>query len=272
MTTELLDSLRDLFDLHLFRLGGAVLTPGTLIGALVALFALLVVSRWVQHKLLMRLLAHGHLDTGTRATISSLAHTVVLVIGIIVILDGVGIKLSSLAVLAGALGVGVGFGLQNIFSNFISGLIVMFERPVKIGDHIVVSGVEGDVVEIGMRATTLLTTQNSLVIVPNQSFITGNVVNWDRGGNSATVMQLRMMGKVEEDTDLLLGVLRAHRDVLQTPPPEVFVIGLDHAGHVMEMHFWLAGDARQRLKVTSDISRQVLAELLRRGQNIAPNP
>src|SRR5690606_8559421 len=94
------------------------------------------------------------------------------------IVQTVGIDLTTFNVLAGALGIGVGFGLQNVVSNFIAGLIIMFERPVKIGDRIVVGGVAGNVIDIGARSTTVLDNDNIAVIVPNAKFITENVINW----------------------------------------------------------------------------------------------
>jgi len=271
----MLDFIRYLDDplkLHLFAFGGTEFTTGSLIGMLVSLLALMLLSRWLRGWMLRRILARGHLDLSTRETVSSLTQYLVLAIGFVVILDGVGIKLSSFTVLAGAVGVGVGFGLQNIFSNFISGIIVMLERPVKIGDHVVAGGMEGDVVQIGMRATTLLTAQGSLVIVPNQNFITGAVVNWDRGGTSAVALQWRMMGKPDEDLALLLRVAQANAEVLKSPAPEAFIIAADHAGHVMELHVQVAGDAAQRLRCVSAIHLAVLQELAGLGQNLALSP
>ena len=264
--------LDDPFGLRLFSFGGAVFTVGSLLGMLGALLALLLLSRWLRRWLLARILARGHLDLSTRETVSSLTQYLVLSVGIVLILDGAGIKLSSFTVLAGAMGVGVGFGLQNIFSNFISGLIVMMERPVKIGDHVVAGGMEGDVVEIGMRATTLLTAQGSLVIVPNQSFITGAVVNLNRGDTSAAVLQWRMMGKADEDEALLLRLASANPQVLPSPAPRAYILSADHAGHVMELHVQLRGDATKRLSCISALNKALLEELARAGQNLAPSP
>jgi small-conductance mechanosensitive channel len=269
---DLLGYIRDAVNFRLFKLGGADFTVGSLITTLAALFLLLIFARWQRRWMYQRVLARGNLDLNTRETVSTLTQYVVVAFGLVVILNSIGVNLSSFTVLAGALGVGVGFGLQNIFSNFISGLIVMFERPVKIGDHVVVSGVEGDVVAIGMRATTLRSAQGSLIIVPNQSFITGNVVNWDQAGSSAMVLQYRMMGTPSEEEALLLGALGASPEVLKTPAPSVYLAAIDYAGHVMEVHFWLAGDAVQRLKVVGDINKKVLAELALRTQTLAHNP
>jgi small-conductance mechanosensitive channel len=268
---EILKYLHDGLDAPLFKFGGGQFTTGSLTGALLAFLLLILGARWLRLWMLKRL-SRGPLDLSMRETVSSLTHYLVLIVGTLLILDGSGVKLSSFTVLAGALGVGVGFGLQNIFSNFISGLIVMFERPIKLGDHIVVAGVEGDVVDIGMRATHLLTAQGSTVIVPNQNLITNNVVNWDRHGKSAAVLQFRLNGKPADDEALLLAVVGGNPAVLKVPEPTVFTVAVDHAGHVMELHFWLAGDALSRLKVISEINRSLLERLAALNQGIAPNP
>lgn len=267
-----LQYLHDALALKLFTVGGADFTVGHLTSALVALAALLLFSRWLQNWMLRRMQAHGHLSLDTRQTAASLTRYIVLTVGVILILDGVGLHLSSFTVLAGALGVSIGFGLQNIFSNFVSGLIVMFERPVKLGDHIVVSGVEGDVTAIGMRATTLRTAQGNDVVVPNQGFITGNVVNWSSGGTTAMVLQWRMMGQPAADQALLLEVLRGNPQVLKSPAPSAYVISADHAGHVMEVHFHVTGDAQGRLRVASDVNQALLDTLAKANQALAPSP
>lgn len=273
--TDLFHALSDPLQIQLFKLGGADFTVGSLVATLAAIVLLFVFAGWLRRWMIQRLLARGHLDASTRATVSSLTQYVVLALGFVLILDSIGVKLSSFTVLAGALGVGVGFGLQNIFSNFISGLIVMFERPVKIGDHVIVAGAEGDVVGIGMRATTLRNAAGNLILVPNQNFITGNVINlvtWDRSGNAEVMLQFRMQGAVPEDEALLLRVLQAEPKVLKQPAPAVFVAAADHAGHVMEVHFWASADPEQRLAAVSRVNQQLLAELQQRGQALAPNP
>lgn len=260
-------------DIPLFKLGSSELTLGSLVGALLALLALLIFSRWLRNWLVHRVLARGRIDLSTRETIASLVRYVVLFVGIITIVQGMGINLASFTVLAGALGVGVGFGLQNIFSNFISGLIVMLERPVKIGDHIIVAGVEGDVLEIGARATTLLTAQGNKAIIPNQMFITGNVVNWDvRGSTSAMVLSLRMKGEAAQNETLLLKALASRPEVLKQPSPSVYVTGIDYQGHVLEVHYSLAGNATERLRVASAVNKAILKAVAESGAALAPNP
>ena len=118
------------------------------------------------------------MQEGQRLAIAGLVHYAVLVFGAVVILQNAGIELTAFAIVGSALGVGVGFGLQNIISNFISGLIVLLERPIEIGDRIEVAGVEGVVQEVGARRTTVVTPDQIAILVPNQSFITSNVTNY----------------------------------------------------------------------------------------------
>lgn len=264
----------DWLHIELFKLGNSVLTPASLLSALVSLLVLLLVSRWIDRWLFGRLLARSeHIDLSTRRTIATLVRWFVLTVGIVSILNGLGLQLSSFTMLAGALGVGIGFGLQNIFSNFISGLIVMFERPVKLGDHVVVGGVEGDVVSIGARATTLLTPQNTRVIIPNQSFITGNVVNWTLRPNcSVMVLSLRLSGDPASEAQGLIEAARGVQGVLASPAPEVYVTAIDHNGRSVELRYYASGNATERARIGSEVSLAVLAALQRAQGALAPNP
>lgn len=267
--SELLEPL----ERPLFKLGGSEMTLATLVGVLISLLILLMFTRWLRRWLVMRALVRGRIDLSTRETVASLIRYVVLAVGALAILQGAGISLSSFTVLAGALGVGVGFGLQNIFSNFISGIIVMLERPVKVGDHIVVNGAEGDVIEIGARATSLITAQGSRVIVPNQMFITGNVINWDiQGDISAVVSTLRLKGDAAANEELLLSILTADPNVLETPAPAVYLIGIDYQGHILELHYAVSGMPGQRLRTASSINKMILTSLQQHGVALAPNP
>src|SRR3990167_528421 len=130
--------------------------------------------KWIVYKILEK----SKIDLGVRIATGTIIRYVILTIGLIIVLQTVGVDLSTLTVLAGALGIGIGFGLQNITNNLVSGIILLFERPIKIGDRIEVGEVHGDVVRISPRATTVVTNDNIAVIVPNSDFITGRVTNW----------------------------------------------------------------------------------------------
>lgn len=119
------------------------------------------------------------IDSSTKTILANLGYYLILIISFLIALDTVGINLSSIALVAGALSVGIGFGLQNIVSNFVSGLILMFERSVRVGDFVELSdSLRGHIVDIRMRSTVLRTNENINIIVPNQNFIQNNVINW----------------------------------------------------------------------------------------------
>lgn len=175
--------------------------------------------------LVNRVLARYDLDIGIRQSIGTIIRYFVLVLGLVIIVQAAGINLSTLTVLAGALGVGIGFGLQNVADNFISGLIILFERPIKVGDRIEVGEINGDVIKISARATTVLTNDNISIIVPNSEFISSRVINWSH--NDRRVRFRFPVGvSYKEDPDkvrsVILEVLKANEGVLKDPPPDLW--------------------------------------------------
>ena len=208
------------------------------LGLVVALF-------WIARRL-QRWLSDGpllqkRLDPSARHAAGTLVRYVVLLIGLLAIVQTAGIDLTTFNVLAGAIGIGVGFGLQNVVSNFIAGLIIMFERPVKIGDRIVVGGVEGNVIEIGARSTTVLDNDNIAVIVPNSKFITDEVINWKYNDNK---IRFRIPVSVAYGSDarlverLLLEVAADDPDVIKDPAPTVRLLKFGDDGLLFELRAW----------------------------------
>ncbi|WP_421978537.1 mechanosensitive ion channel family protein [Roseivirga seohaensis] len=162
-------------------------------------------------------------DIGVNQSIGTIFQYVAVLIGGLIIIQST-IELGSLNVLAGALGVGIGFGLQNIANNFISGLIILFERPIKVGDRIEVGQVTGDIVRISSRATTVSTNDNISIIIPNAEFISKPVINWSHSGRNIR-FHVPVGVAYKEDPahikSILLGIATKHPDVLQTPAPDV---------------------------------------------------
>src|SRR5213078_1711616 len=151
---------------------------------------------------------------------------IVLVVGVFIVLDNAGIHLGTLTVFAGAVGVGIGFGLQNIASNFISGLVILAERPITIGDRVEVAGVAGQVQQIRARSTVILTNDNISMIVPNTKFIDSPVTNWTysdprvRFHVPVGVAYGSELGKVR---DALIAAANEHPAALKQPEPSVFL-------------------------------------------------
>ncbi len=221
--TDIVVSIRDALNYSLFQLGDTEVTLWTLVYVSVLLTVLILVAgqlkRWVA-----RSLAIGDVEIGMRQSIATIVRYVVIAVGLVIIIQSAGIDLSTLTVLAGAAGLGIGFGLQNIINNFVSGLIILFERPIKIGDRVDVGSVHGDVVNISARATTIVTNDNIAIIVPNADFISGKVTNWsytDRKVRFDVPVGVSYASDPEVVTRLLLEVANAHKGVLAIPPSEV---------------------------------------------------
>ena len=164
--------------------------------------------------------------------------------------------LSGLTVVAGLLSVGIGFGLQNTASNFISGLILLFERPIKVGDWITVGEVSGDVREINLRSTTVITPDNISIIVPNSEFVSGRVVNWSHGERKIRVhipVGVAYGSDVELVTRVLLEEAERHSGVMRTPAPKVWFTGFGDSSLNFELLAWIP-EPTARPQVISDLN------------------
>lgn len=242
------------YDFELLTLGSAHITVSSLLTLVVLGLLLYLVagrfSRWTLGKLLSR----TQMDVGQRDAVTGLVHYVVLVVGAIVILQNAGINLTAFAVVGSALGVGVGFGLQNIISNFISGLIVLLEQPIKVGDRIELGSVEGVVHHIGARRTTVVTPDRIAILIPNQRFITDNVTNYVYLGRK---IRLRVPVTVAQGSDvrlverLLTEVAQAHPQVEKDPPPQAALTTLGGAAIGFELLVWYDGQQSTKQQMLS---------------------
>jgi small-conductance mechanosensitive channel len=171
-----------------------------------------------------------------------IGHYIVMIIGTIFAFQFVGIDLSGLAVIAGLLSVGIGFGLQNITSNFMSGIILLFERPIKVGDRITVGDVVGDVMAINMRSTTVQTLNNITIIVPNSEFVSSTVTNWSHGDPKVRV-DIEVGVSYGSDLDTVLESLKEvaeeHPDVLKNPEPDVLLSEFGDSSWNMILRVWI---------------------------------
>ncbi len=215
-----------------------------------------------------RFLARSGIDGALQYTISQFFGYVVLVAGILVALQNAGMDLSTLTVFAGAVGVGLGFGLQNVTSNFISGLVLLAERPIKLGDRVEVDGVGGQVRSIRMRSTTIMTNDNIAIIVPNSYFIEKKIVNWSHGDPS---VRFRIPVGVAQDSDvakvrdLLLSVAKAHPAALATPEPQVFFDGFGDSTFNFELVVWSAEMSYRPRRFKSDLNFAIARVLSEAG-------
>jgi len=242
-TTSLLNAVHEVLDYPLITLGERNLTVA-LICKLLVLFALVLAAesalrRWFTKRLLKR----TRLDAPLQYAIARISGYLFILLGFYVALTAVGLNLSSLAVVAGAVGIGIGFGLQNIIHNFVSGIIILAERPVALGDRVEVAGVAGTVSKIRLRSTEIVTNDNISIIVPNSDFITNPVTNWSHGDPR---VQIRIPVGVAYGTDVeklksvLLEVAAENSNVLETPQPTVYFDGFGDSALLFELGVWTA--------------------------------
>jgi small-conductance mechanosensitive channel len=254
---EWLGKIKAFLDIPLLKLGETQITLWALLYFLLLLVLLFYLAGKIRRWLVNHLLARSRLDLGARQAVGAITRYIVLFVGFLVILQTVGINLTTLNVIAGAVGIGIGFGLQNIASNFISGLIILFERPIKIGDRIEVGNVEGDVIEIGARSTKVLTNDNIAIIVPNSKFISENVVNWkynDEKVRFKIPVTVAYGSDVRLVEKLLLEVAKENSDVLENPAPVVRFLEFGESGMLFELRPWSTSLVHRKGKLISAIN------------------
>lgn len=261
MTEKWWSQLREVFGRPVLPLGASGLSLGALLQLALLVLLLFFVAGRLRGWLVGRLLTRTRLDASGRQAVGALFHYSVVFLGLLVILQTSGIDLTALSVAAGGLGIGIGFGLQNIANNLVSGLIVLMERPVKLGDRIEVAGTEGQVVEIRARSTTVLTNDNIAIIIPNSRFITEEVINWSY---SDPKVRFRIPVSVSYDSDvrlveqLLLDIARANPDVLDDPAPAVRFLEFGDSGLLFELRAWTTTLIQRKGKLISDLNFAIL--------------
>lgn len=225
----------------LFTIGDAAFSVASLLKFL--LFVVLVVwlSRWFRRWLTRRMFPRLHVEVGTAEALANMVGYLMIALGLLVGLQATGIELSALTVLFGALGVGVGFGLQTIASNFVSGIIILMERPIQVGDRIQLGELHGRVSRVKIRATEILTNDNIAVIVPNSEFISQRVINWSRGGNQIRIrvpVHVAYGSDLDQVREALLEAAGSLDVVLKDPKPEVRMTGFGDSALEFELLGW----------------------------------
>jgi len=225
------------------------------------LVALLIAVFWISSRtkrfLFNRLLAQSGLDRSLQYAIAQVVSNIVLVVGIFIVLENTGIHLAALAVFAGAVGVGLGFGLQNIASNFISGLVILAERPITIGDRVEVAGIAGQVEHIRARSTVIRTNDNIMMIVPNTKFIDSPVTNWtygDRRVRFRIPVSVAYGSDIAKVRDTLLAVAGENLHTLKEPAPSAFLENFAENAIEFKLVVWSSEMSARPSRYRSDIN------------------
>src|SRR5216117_955796 len=242
------------------------------------LVALLVAVFWLSSRtkrfLFNRLLAQSGLDRSLQYAIAQVVSNIVLVVGIFFVLENAGIHLAALAVFAGAVGVGVGFGLQNIASNFISGLVILAERPITIGDRVEVAGITGQVERIRARSTVIRTNDNISMIVPNTKFIDSPVTNWtygDRRVRFRLPVGVAYGSDVKQVREALIAAAREHPATLSEPGPDAFLEKFGESSIDFQLIVWSEEMSRRPSRFKSDLN-YLICKHLDAAEIELPNP
>jgi small-conductance mechanosensitive channel len=248
----------------------------SIMGVLSVLFTLgitLLLARFVRLLLEKEIFVRIRLPRGIPGAISMVVRYAIVGFGIFLAIASTGVDLGKFGLIAGALGVGLGFGLQNVISNFVSGLILAFERPIQVGDSVEVGGVQGKVSQIGVRSSTIATFDGSEVIVPNSNLISNQVSNWtlsDRKRRMELAVKVAFGCDPHQVLDLLASVARQHTGVLDRPEPVAVFNGFGDYYLDFTLYYWIYQDDYQ-LKTKSEVALGVFDRL--RGAGIdTPTP
>ena len=243
---------------------------GGVLAFVLTIWASVLISRFVRFVLEEDIYPRVHLARGLPGTISMLVRYSLLTIGFLIAVAAAGIPLSNFTILAGALGVGIGFGMQNMVNNFISGLILAFERPIQIGDTVEVGELLGKVKLIGIRASTVRTFEGAEVIVPNGDLISQQVTNWTLSDHRRRIrlpVGVAYGTDPQQVIDLLMQVATGHEDVLDEPEPAVLFLGFGDSSLDFEMRFWTPAYDRW-WRIRSEMAVAVSAALKEAGIEI----
>jgi small-conductance mechanosensitive channel len=244
--------LKSLLDYQLVVIAGAIVTPGS-IAVGVGIFVLATVVAHIASRGTRKVLARRGLATGEQFAASKIVRYSLLAVGAVVALSSMGLKLDALVATSAVLAVGIGFGLQNVAQNFISGVILLIEQPVRKGDFVKVGNALGVIDDIGLRATSVITRDEVTIIVPNSGLITEAVINHSRPTTRLRV-RVTVSAAYGSDTRRVSEVLRKVADdepnVLHDPPPEVRLEAFGESSLDFAILVWIA-DPREDLRISS---------------------
>jgi small-conductance mechanosensitive channel len=235
----------------------------------VASFALVVtlayyLSRIVKIVLQEDVLTRVPLKRGVPQAMATTAQYLLLIAGFVLAVTAAGFDLDRLTLLTGAFGVGIGFGLQNVVNNFVSGLILLFERPVQVGDAVQVGATTGEITRIGIRSSTIRTYQGAEVIVPNGKLISDEVTNWTLSSQIRRVeipVGVAYGSEPQKVIELLLDVAKSHAEILAEPAPQVLFTGFGDSSLQFELRFWTV------IQVHPVVRSQIVAAILQALEN-----
>jgi small-conductance mechanosensitive channel len=245
--------------------GSATFTFGDVLLFCVTIWGAFVISRIFRFVLEEEVYPHVRLAPGVHCSISRMVHYAILLAGFFIAIALLGFNLTRLTILVGAVGVGLGFGLQNIINNFVSGLILLFERPVKVGDVIQLDSTEGIITQIGIRASVVRTTSGPEIIVPNGKLISDPVTNWTFSRRQRLItIPLAVAAGVDARRimEILQSAAAGQKLLLRDPPVQALMIEFKAGALHFELRAW-TDEIRHWMQIRSDLSAEINAALIK---------
>jgi len=268
---EVIRNILQVLESPILTFGENKLTALSIIKLILTIVLVFIASRFLRKFVSEKLLSKQSSDLGTRFAIATIAQYLFIFFGIIIVLQTAGIDLSTVTVLSGTIGIGIGFGLQNIMDNFVSGIIILLERPIKVGDRIEVGSINGDVIKISVRSTTVKTNSNIVIIIPNSEFISSRVINWshtDRVVRFAFPIGVAYKSEPELVRQTLLEVAAAHPGVLQDPKSDVLFRGFGESSLDFELRVWTKQYTSVPMILQSELNFKIFEAFTKKGIEI----
>ncbi len=257
-----------IFNFTIFTINRTPITLSSILLFVAVLIITYLFAKFTNFFILRRILKRFNVDEGLRFTLQRINFYLLIFIGTVIAFQFIGIDLSGLAVIFGMLSVGIGFGLQNITSNFVAGIILLLERPIKIGDRVMVGDTEGDILDINIRSTTIQSLDNVSIIVPNSDFISSKVVNWSHGDTRIRIA-VDVGVSYDSDLDLVLRTLQEvaeeHPKVLKKPEPDILFLSFGDSAWNLRLRVWLPSPQNHH-KIRSELNISIVRKF--RDRNI----
>lgn len=257
---EYLSFLQEFLSLELFTLQETPVTISSLLVFVLFITFFLFLGAFTRRFLQGKFLTRFNIEAGLIYTLSRISQYIIVLVGLLISFQFVGIDLTGFAVIFGLLSVGIGFGLQNVTANFISGLIVMFERPITVGDRVEVAGIEGDIIEINIRSTKVRTLNNISIIVPNTEFVSNNVVNYSHGDPTFR-LDIEVGVSYSSDLDVVLKALNEvaeeHPKILKKPKHQVHLQSFGDSSWDMQLRVWVP-NVKERYILRNEFNQAIV--------------
>lgn len=271
---EILSIAYTVLNYQLFELDGHGISLGKLISGIFLLIIGYLFSRRCAREVDKRVLVRMDVDESLRYTLQRFIFYFFLGVSTLFTLHTLNVPVTIFTVIGGAVAVGIGFGSQNLVNNFISGVLVMLERPIRLGDFIEVDGITGTVENIGIRSTTIRTSSNAMMIIPNTVFIEKNMTNWTASDQLNCTIKLGVgygtdMNRLK---DILLSSVAENPSIMRDPPPSFNFVDFGDSALMFELYFWVRASSYPSRKAIESQVRLKLNELFRQHKIEVPFP